>query len=151
MPVHLLFVFLFTSWLINSRDSELSFAFVSLVRERVTQQELHSLDTHVALRLHDVTSVEQAKQFMRGPLLHALFGMQDSTASGPFDVGYVIGQARMLGAARIRQVRVATNSCHVSQLRTLVPTCYPALLDGKRRVAPIYGQDLGGGMRRVYR
>ena len=62
-----------------------------------------------------------------------------------------MNQARLVGAARIRQIRVATNSCYVSQMRSLEATCYPTLGAGRRRVAPIYGENLGGGMRRVYR
>ena len=54
---------------------------------------------------------------VRGPLLHALFDMQDSRVSGPFELGYVMGHAKLLGAVRIRQIRVATNSCAISQLR----------------------------------
>ena len=82
--------------------------------------------------------------FMRGPLLDALFGAQISLATGPFEVGYVMSSTRLVGAARIRQVRVATSSCRVSQLRALVASmgaaCYPSLDDGGRRVAPIYGE-----------
>ena len=38
---------LFTSWLANSRDSELSFAFAKMVRERVSDEPFHVQDTEV--------------------------------------------------------------------------------------------------------
>ena len=151
LPLHMLFLLLFTSWLVNSRDSEQSYAFAQMVRERVMEQEFHVQDTQVATRMNDITSMSQVQHFLRGPLLHAMFGMQDSRVTGDFDLGYVMSQARLIGAARIRQIRVATNSCSVSQFRFLEPTCYPSLEDGTRRRAPIYGVNLGGGMRRVYR
>jgi hypothetical protein len=94
--------------------------------------------------------MENVMHFLRGPLLEALFGEQTSTATGPFDRGWVNGQTRQIGAARLRQVRVATNSCRVTSLRQFAPTCYPSLDDGYRRKRPLYGENLGGGMRRVY-
>ena len=150
LPIHLLFLLLFTAWLVNSRDSENSYVFTTMMRERVLDQEFHVQDTEVHTTFRDISSMSQVQQFLRGPLLHALFGMQDSRVTGPFDVGYVMSQARLVGAARIRQIRVATNSCYTTQMRHLVSTCYPSLYDGTRRTAPIYGTDLGGGLRRVY-
>ena len=150
-PLHMLFLLLFTAWIVNSRDSEHAYVFVDMLRERVMRHEIHQQDDTVKTTLMDIASVEQVKQYLRGPLINAIFGDQESTASGPFDVGYVMTDARMLGAARIRQIRVATNSCTVSQFQNLVPTCYAKLSDGRRRKANIYGENLGGGMRRVYK
>lgn len=149
--VHVIFVLLWTFWLLNARDSEMSYAFSTLVRERILYSELLPSEDEVATSFYDLSSLENVRQFMRGPLLDGLFGDQISRAWGPFDQGWVNDQARMVGAARIRQIRAATNSCAVSLLRVLTPTCYPSLSDGKRRIAPLYGADLGGGMRRVYK
>ena len=114
------------------------------------RHEIHQQDDTVKTTLMDIASVEQVKQYLRGPLINAIFGDQESTASGPFDVGYIMTDARMLGAARNTSIRVATNSCTVSQFQNLVPTCYAKLSDGRRR-ANIYGENLGGGMRRSTR
>ena len=150
---YLTFVGLFTAWLVSSRDSELSFIFAKLVREKVAGSELHPSDERVPITFNDISSVTQVQQFLRGPMIDALFGDQTSTATGDFDLGWFNSQSRLVGAARIRQVRVATNSCAIGNepLAALVPTCYPSLSDGWRRRAPLYGSDLGGGLRRVYR
>ena len=145
------FVLLWTAWLVNSRDSEMSYSFGQLVKERIIHSELLPIEDEVATTFSDVTSTEGVRQFLRGPFLDGLFGDQESKFVGTFDPGYVNSQARLIGAARLTQIRVATNSCTVSLLRVFNPTCYPSLNDGKRRRGPIYGQNLGGGMRRVYR
>lgn len=146
---YLLFTLLWTAWLVNSRDAN-SYSFSQLVRARVTGSELLPSEDAKQTRFHDVASLEQVQQYLRGPLLEALFGDQASRVTGEFDEGWVNLQARLVGSARIRQIRVATNSCRVSLLRVLSPTCYPSLSDGTRRHAPIYGENLGGGMRRAY-
>ena len=148
---HAIFLLVWIAWLLNSRDSDMSYAFSQLLKERILGSELLPSEDQVATTFHDVSSLDNVRQFMRGPFLDGLFGEQISGASGRFDVGWVNEQARMVGAVRIQQIRAATNSCQVYMLRVLQPTCYPSLSDGKRRVAPIYGEDLGGGLRRVYR
>lgn len=153
---HFTFMIVFTAWLLNSRDSGLSYIFAQLVRESVLDSEFSPADTDVATTFKDITTISQVEQYLRGPFLDSLFADQtigvNSFATGPFDPGWFNSQARLVGAARIRQVRVATNSCATSStFRQLVPTCYPSLGNGPRRRAPLYGVDLGGGMRRVYR
>ena len=148
---HVMFMLLWVGWLLNSRDSEMSFAFAQLVRERVAGSELLPSEDEVATTFYDITSMQGVQQFVRGPLLDGLFGDQESLVTGQFDIGWVNSKARLVGGARVTQIRVATNSCHVSLLRVLTPTCYPSLAEGSRRRAPIYGENLGGGMRRVYR
>lgn len=148
---HLTFLALLTAWVVNSRDSELSYAFVQLVRESILGSEMLAADTEVYSEFADVSSMAGTTQFIRGPLLDALYGGQASGAVGPFEAAWINSQAQLLGAPRMRQIRVATNSCEVSQMASVVPTCYPSLWDGRRRKAPIYGENLGGGVRRVYR
>ena len=148
---HLSFVAVFTGWLANTRDSEMSFIFRQLIREKFLDSEFHQRDTEVLTTFEDVGSTSAVYQFLRGPFLDGLFAEQDSRATGSFDVGWINSQARLVGAPRIRQIRVATNSCTTDLLPSLVPTCYPSLSAGTRRMAPLYGVNLGGGMRRVYR
>lgn len=151
--LHTCFTLLFTVWLVNGRDSAMSHAFGQLVRESVVEAEFLPADTQIATTFHDVSSITHVKQFLRGPLLDALFGAQTSYATGPFDPGWVNSQARLVGAARIRQVRVSTDTCATTLLSRLVPAavCYPSLEVGQRRTAPIYGVNLGNDRRRVYR
>ena len=145
------FISIFTWWLANSRDSEFSFAFRKLVRKKFIDTEFHVEDTEVLQTFNDVDSTSAVYEFLQGPFLDGLFGEQVSRATGSFDVGWVNTQSRLVGAPRLRQIRVATNSCRIDLLAHLVPTCYPALADGARRRAPLYGVNLGGGLRRVYR
>ena len=88
LPFHLVFLFIFTGWIVNSRDSELSFSFSQMVRESVVGSEMLATDTEVYSEFGDVTSMAGAMQFMRGPLLEALYGAQESRAVGAFDQGW---------------------------------------------------------------
>ena len=71
--------------------------------------------------------------------------------------GWISQQSRLLGAVRLRQVRVATNSscvpsALVAHLANRSSSCWAAASAAAIRTAPIYGADLdGNGTRRVYR
>ncbi len=158
--IHAVFMLIFTGWLLNSRDSELSYIFGEMVRERVLGLELLDSDTEVATDFYGITSLTGVQQYLHGPFIEALFGEQVALSTGdlvePSEWGWVLAQSRMVGAARLRQVRVATNSCDTlgggyEQMQHLASSCYPKLNRGRRRTAPLHGVDLGGGMRRVYR
>jgi len=151
LVANICFISIFTWWLANSRDSDFSFAYRKLVRKKFIDTEFHVEDTEVLQTFNDVVSTRAVYQFLQGPFLDGLFGEQVSRATGSFDVGWVNTQSRLVGAPRLRQIRVATNSCRIDLLAYLVPPCYPALADGARRRAPLYGANLGGGLRRVYR
>ena len=148
---HLLFMILWLVIISTSRDADYSFTFGELARERMVRTELLPSEAEVATNFGNVSSLSDVSKFLRGPMLSALFGEQVSRVSGDFDAGWVNAQSKLVGAVRLRQVRVATNSCSVTLLRVLGVDCYPDLSAGRRRVAPIYGENLGGGMRRVYR
>lgn len=149
----ILFLLLWNGSISNARDDESAFALGELTRERLTRAPLLPTEAEVETTFYNVSTLDEAAKFMRGPMLEAIFGEQSSRASGPFEVGWVSMQSKLVGAVRVRQIRAATNSCHVSDsvLRTLQRSCYPSLSGGSRLVAPLYGENLGGGMRRVYR
>ena len=70
--------------------------------------------------------------------------------------GWINQQSKLLGAVRLRQVRVGTNSsCVPSALVAHAhrsASCWAAVTDAAVRTAPIYGVSLdGNGTRRVYR
>ena len=118
LVVHVIFVLLWTFWLLNARDSEMSYAFSTLVRERILYSELLPSEDEVATlstisHLWKTCVNSCVDHFWMGYLVIRFL------AWGPFDQGWVNDQARMVGAARIRQIRAATNSCAVSLLRVL--------------------------------
>ena len=71
--------------------------------------------------------------------------------------GWINQHSRLLGAVRLRQVRVSTNSscvpsALVAHLANRSASCWAAVTDAAVRTAPIYGVNLdGNGTRRVYR
>ena len=71
--------------------------------------------------------------------------------------GWINQHSRLLGAVRLRQVRVSTNSSCVpsallAHLANRSASCWAAVTDAAVRTAPIYGVNLdGNGTRRVYR
>ena len=145
LVANICFISIFTWWLANSRDSDFSFAYRKLVRKKFIDTEFHVEDTEVLQTFNDVVSTRAVYQFLQGPFLDGLFGEQVSRATGSFDVGWVNTQSRLVGAPRLRQIRVATNSCRIDLLAHLVPTCYPALADGARLcMAPIWAVDCAG-------
>ena len=151
---YLLFVVMFTQWFVKSRDANLTFVFGQIVRRLLLEQLLPS-SVHTAFK--DVASLRDAQAYLRGPFLAALFDEQLSYATDtplePRESDGIDSQSRLLGAVRIRQVRVATNSCAMGsrRLSRFVPTCYPSLTNGNPRVAPFYGIGIGGVIRRIYR
>ena len=149
LVVHVIFVLLWTFWLLNARDSEMSYAFSTLVRERILYSELLPSEDEVATlftisHLWKTCVNSCVDHFWMGYLVIRFLGLGGLLIK----VGSTTRPEWSI-SARIRQIRAATNSCAVSLLRVLTPTCYPSLSDGKRRIAPLYGADLGGGMRRV--
>ena len=159
MLLHLALTACFTAVMLGSRDATYAHAFQESVRERLAEREFAVASTPVAKVLDDVRSMDEVTQYLRGVLLPAV--MDDAVSPRSFD-GYVNHQSKMLGAMRLRQVRVATNSCAPDPLlarlsdsnwsAAYTPRCFAAISQGAMRTAPIYGANLdGNGTRRVYR
>ena len=109
MFAYFVFLILFTAWVSSSRDLQYSFAFGSLVRERLLHSEFQPMDTRIARTFYKVSSLADVHNFLHGPFLETLWGGQigndGEVLHDPKDWGWVLGQSRLIGAPRLRQVR----------------------------------------------
>jgi len=65
-------------------------------------------------------------QYTRGPLLRGLYGTASRQAAAPSADGiYVLEENRLIGAPRLRTLRVRNDSCHVHlDFREFIKVCY---------------------------
>merc|ERR1740130_1936354 len=111
-------------------------------------------DTQVGKRLEQLSTLAEVHRFLQGVLVPQVVDPQATARSLE---GWINQHSRLLGAVRLRQVRVSTNSSCVpsallAHLANRSASCWAAVTDAAVRTAPIYGVNLdGNGTRRVYR
>lgn len=126
---------------------------------RFLQGALHALSTLHPFRHAPPLRHATAPSTLLAPRLAGVLVPQlvDPQATARSLEGWINQQSRLLGAVRLRQVRVSTNSscvpsALVAHLAHGSASCWAAVTDAAVRTAPIYGVSLdGSGTRRVYR
>ena len=115
MAAYLVFVFVFSVWVSVSRDVDFSFAFGALVRDQLLGSEFRIAGTQLTKTFHKISTLSDIHSFLLGPFFETLWGGQVGSDGALLhdlvDWGWVLGQSRLIGAPRLRQVRTRTRGC----------------------------------------
>jgi hypothetical protein len=89
------------------------YAFANATRRVTVDKELLFADSQIAKTFADVSTLEEAWQWIRGPLLDGVFGDDDGFGRPPTwtNATFVFGTNVLLGGVRLRLVRVQRDEC----------------------------------------
>jgi hypothetical protein len=125
--LYMFFIFLFTIITYTSRDDQHAYFFSAAVTDRFTGEEFDQADSHVRKTFYDIANMDDWWAWLQGPFLSNM--LEEEWYNGdPYseeEKKFVLGYFRIVGAIRLRQLRVRPNSCDVNQIfAKVIPHCY---------------------------
>ncbi|KNC54914.1 polycystic kidney disease 2 [Thecamonas trahens ATCC 50062] len=104
MVVYFVFLTVFSFVVLGARDPLYSFQYNEFMKDLFLAEEFPEPDIYKTF--YDVATFEEFWEFMHDVFVPALFADQ-----GGFGEGYIYGQNVLVGAVRLRQVRVSRGHC----------------------------------------
>ncbi|KNC51890.1 polycystic kidney disease 2 [Thecamonas trahens ATCC 50062] len=155
MVVYCVFLVVFSLVVLNSRDPLYSFQYNDYMKDLMLYEEFSGDVTKIYKTFFSVATFEEFWQYMKGPLLAGLFESPDVGLGR----GYIYGVNYLVGAVRLRQVRVAPGKCDiVTDFKAVFPQCYArysssAVERGPHtpKLKPYFSSDQLGTTRQVAR
>jgi hypothetical protein len=132
---YVLFIVIFLTVIFLGRDIRRVYYMESALRDKFIEEEFLQSDSYIYKSFDDIGELSEFWQFMRGPFVGALASVN------AFEQGYILSFNRIIGAPRIRQVRVRDKCSLSAPLASFFEHCYPNYEYELRSTEP-FGPDL---------
>ncbi|KNC47301.1 polycystin-2 [Thecamonas trahens ATCC 50062] len=104
--LYILFLVAFCLMAYGARNSTYSYHYNALMKDLFLEEEFPVSSSHILKNFYDCATIEEVWQYLNGPFLA---GLADNGSNGPD--GYIYGVNRLIGMARLRQLRVKPGKC----------------------------------------
>jgi hypothetical protein len=132
---YVLFIVIFLTVIFLGRDIRRVYYMESALRDKFIEEEFLQSDSYIYKSFDDIGELSEFWQFMRGPFVGALASVN------AFEQGYILSFNRIIGAPRVRQVRVRDKCSLSAPLAGFFSHCYPNYEHELRSTEP-FGPDL---------
>lgn len=132
---YVLFIVIFLTIIFLGRDIRRVYYVESALRDKFIEEEFLQNDSYIYKSFDDIGELSEFWQFMRGPFVGALASVN------AFEQGYILSFNRIIGAPRIRQVRVRDKCSLSAPLASFFEHCYPNYEYDLRSTEP-FGPDV---------